>query len=957
MKNECDENSIVIDTKMKIINVKWSLGNIFAVTGRCEMEDNFINCVKFYDGLGNFIHMLKVPSREILACSWEKEGFRLVLAADCYLFFVNLRPTYKWSYFSGLLVFALPSNFKLIEENICNSMSVVFCQMDSNTKQIRNVNNLLQLCAYEQFCVLATSLNNTLTSSSTKDQLKFSKLDQSSIILCNTIGTPVHNINVDLKVEHIAMNSSRVIVADKASFAIWTFTPPSRKFSFNTLDGSNILTNIDDNSLSERQKSSALDNKISITKVSPSGAIGSICVSEKILVIGQETGAFRIYSLSEANILQKFDVNCLPKSIKLNSDSTKLSIVDDHNTLRMYNLGSEREPGKLIDFEKKEVWDFCWSLDHVDSFAVVEKSKLMLYFDFEPDESIESYGYICEYKDLIIQTASIDGLVAEFSFGNEETIVLSQFMKNFETKTLREMNQILTDKGISEAAAFCESAPHPKLWRLLAEASLYQLDFKTAESALVHSRDYKGIRFVNKLSKLPKDEMKKAEVNAYFKRFDEAEKCYLDIDRKDLAINLRKTIQDWHQVINLIKSDSGFSNDTEKREAMIKLADTFVEEHEWSKAAQLYEEAEAWDKLIECYIVLDNFEGLKKILKQIENVAMLLELALIFESSNMCSEAVEAYSKANRLDLAIKCCINLNEWKMAMDLAETNKMADIDNLLSQYASHLVSKQRFIEVIELYRKANKIHDAVTILVKMIQKARKEQSPSPVWLKKIYTLIGLLHIDLSKQARLRNESESLNLLLNFDSSLENFAYIDMKILDVPWKSAEAFHFYLMAHKQLYNGQYFEAMRTSLNLVDYDDYIDVEKIFILIAISSFACKNYYICSKAFLKLESCESIPKEQRVKYTDLAFEIFTQNIPKPLIEDDSSQCPNCGTSLNEWLNSCPRCNLKFAVCIASGQLILKPSLEWTCSRCKHHAFNSAIVKFKNCPLCHQSLGEC
>lgn len=38
----------------------------------------------------------------------------------------------------------------------------------------------------------------------------------------------------------------------------------------------------------------------------------------------------------------------------------------------------------------------------------------------------------------------------------------------------------------------------------------------------------------------------KAEVAAYFKRFNEAENLYREIDRKDLAIELRMRLGDWY---------------------------------------------------------------------------------------------------------------------------------------------------------------------------------------------------------------------------------------------------------------------------------------------------------------------------------------------------------------------------------------------------------------------------
>ena len=49
--------------------------------------------------------------------------------------------------------------------------------------------------------------------------------------------------------------------------------------------------------------------------------------------------------------------------------------------------------------------------------------------------------------------------------------------------------------------------------------------------------------------KLLSDKVKqKAEIANYFQRFDEAEALYREIDRKDLAIDLRVRLGDWFRV-------------------------------------------------------------------------------------------------------------------------------------------------------------------------------------------------------------------------------------------------------------------------------------------------------------------------------------------------------------------------------------------------------------------------
>ena len=51
--------------------------------------------------------------------------------------------------------------------------------------------------------------------------------------------------------------------------------------------------------------------------------------------------------------------------------------------------------------------------------------------------------------------------------------------------------------------------------------------------------------------------MKQAEISAYFGWFDEAEHMYLDMDRRDLAVSLRKKLGDWFLAVQLLKTCAG----------------------------------------------------------------------------------------------------------------------------------------------------------------------------------------------------------------------------------------------------------------------------------------------------------------------------------------------------------------------------------------------------------------
>jgi WD repeat-containing protein 35 len=59
-----------------------------------------------------------------------------------------------------------------------------------------------------------------------------------------------------------------------------------------------------------------------------------------------------------------------------------------------------------------------------------------------------------------------------------------------------------------------------------------------------------------------------------------AEKLYLDMDRKDLAIDMRIKLGDWFRVVQLIKSGGG-ADDVLMERSWNCIGDYYYERHRW----------------------------------------------------------------------------------------------------------------------------------------------------------------------------------------------------------------------------------------------------------------------------------------------------------------------------------------------------------------------------------------
>ncbi|KAG8179280.1 hypothetical protein JTE90_026742 [Oedothorax gibbosus] len=601
---------------------------------------------------------------------------------------------------------------------------------------------------------------------------------------------------------------------------------------------------------------------------------------------------------------------------------------------------------KPLPFDRKCAWDIQWASDEGQMCAIMDKMRMYIYRGTEPEEPMSCLGYMCEFRDLEVKAVLLNDLMQ-----NPDDPEDSYFFKN-DVKSLRDTRNLISNVGLKDAATFIEENPHPRLWRLLAEGALLKLDFATAEAAFVRCQDYKGIQFVKSILDINNETVKKAEVQAYFKNYEEVDRMYLATDRIVSAIDLHRLLGDWFRVFELLKGE--LLEVAEMEEAWNGVADYYFDRQQWSEAVNYYEKAHNEERIAECYYMLEDYSGLEKLLRDLpENHKLLSELGSMFASVGMCEQAVSSYVKCNKVNAAIECCTTLNQWKMAISLAQKYDIKDVDSLLGQYAGHLKQEKSIFTVVELYKKACKFLHAALMLYKFI-KDLPEKNKDPLLLRKIYVLIAILVEEYKSNRKVsnfdRNDITDLGITLEEEVALQNVA---PRLIDDPWRGAKAYHFFMLAQKHLYQGYMDAAMKTALHLRDYEDILNLEDIYSLLALSSCANRAFATCSSALMRLESLESLSAEDKSKYQSLAAEIFVKHPPKDS-RSNIVHCRGCADSIPDWYTSCPGCNLNFPICVASGRPILNTSLQWTCLQCRHSAFKQEMLTRSACPLCHYAL---
>eukprot|EP00117_Sycon_ciliatum_P031550 scpid22207/ scgid3975/ WD repeat-containing protein 35; Naofen len=962
MTSEADESPILVDTQMTITGVNWNHnGTMLAVAGQITVKDEGrdardSNCVQFYNPNGEHLHTLRVPGRSIRGVDFDTSGLRVVMPCDAYLYFANIRGSHRWAYAHNTVVYSYSTPERA-------EHTVIFWDHKNNDRYVKQVRMLTDICAHNEYTVLCAKSSE--------------EHEQYVLVLCNTIGTPLEHKYLDMEVTYLAMTDYQVFVASQGCIYIWDFKERRRIGKHDAVPGATTayqpaasatlsvkerLLHIDEVPSGVGKEGTADFRK---AKKHAMDRIVAITASNEKLVVARISGTIHVYGLPKVSLDAKHQLGFRANIMRINSDSSRMGIIDITGVFSIFDfdrLNDEGQAGVLHAMHRKDCWDLRWASDNPAQFAVMEKTRMYVFRDMDPEEPITSSGYICSFRDLEITICLLDQIMTSKEFPGKSCIVET------EIKSLRDSRALLTKVSVEEASQFIKDNPHPRLWRLLADTALEKLDLDLAERAFVNSQDFGGIQFVKKLRKLRTPEKQKPEVLSYFKNFEAAEKDYLSQQRGDLSVELRAKLGDWFRVVHLLKMASAGGDDVMTRKAYNEIGDYYTDRQKWKPAITYYQQANNNTMLAQCYLRLEDYESLQTLARSIHDGDPLnQELGERFTAVGMCDDAIASYLKVNNAKAAVDTCVQLNKWYRAVELAKKHSLPGIEQLLSRYATHLLEHDNIIDAVQLYREANMFSEAASLLYELGGKAVSDQKDY-LRAKKLYIMAGMMMEDyrITRNAAAQEHREgSTKMYLDEEYQSPETA----RMLDSTWRGAVAIHFFLTAQHNIYEGDIAAALRMALIASEYDDVLPEKDLFLLVALSAAMAQCDRHTSRAFTHLDDLVNVESELKEKLQDLAVDIFVEKSNRRggaaaaarqnKMEFEEVHCEECGEPTEDWVTQCPACQHRHPYSVTDGRRLDPRVVYATCDLC-HHSYDKVVQGVKRtsrsdqlaCPVCHK-----
>ncbi|XP_022212220.2 WD repeat-containing protein 35 isoform X1 [Drosophila obscura] len=959
MRNENDDGPAIFDTKMRNVDAKWNHdGSVLAICGTSleatvapAQRDN--NQVCFYSPLGRIYRTLKVPGSDITSLSWEGKSLRIAMAVDSFIYFANIRPDYIWCYFEKTVVFlnSHSSSGNGVRET---PMSVItFWNTVSNQSFLKEVEPTLCLAASSEHCVLGVEC----VSSNIKE-IALSTLENRSnaaddrvyqLLLCNSIGTTVDSKYTDIRPCFVGINSSYVAIASQEEILIWHYHTPKSASNLQSVKARKEKRfHIDDTPTGvEMAKDLMLGSGEAQSHRRISDPICALALSEKLLLVARESGAINEYSIANVALRNRHMMSSKVYKMAINCNSTRAAIIDHMGVMTLLDLDDNRETQlNFSRVERKDVWAVSWAKDNPLLLALMEKTRMYIFRGNDPEEPISCSGYICTFEDLEITSVLLDDIISIGELQNSSHII------QLRVKSLRDTDDLLEHVGLEDAKQFIEDNPHPRLWRLLAESALKKLELDTAENAFVRCANYPGIKLIKRLRTINTQELQRAEVAAFYGEYEEAEKLYLDADRRDLAIELRMTLCDWFRVVQLYRMGGSGVSDQQMETAWREIGHHFANLRSWESAKEYYDKSHYIEGFMDALYHLEQFDELEECVEKLpEKSPLLPKLAEMLASVGMCAEAVQAHLRFGDQKAAVNTCVNLRQWGEAVALAQKYQMPQVSTLIAKHAAQLLNEGRLTEAIEMQRNAGRYLDAARLLAQLAERELEKRAPM-LRIKKIYILAALLAEQYLKAVA----TPEIDYASGRNTLLDSISLEDAACIERMWHCAEAYHFMLLAQRQLRFGIIHSALTTAIRLREYEDVLPLEDIYCLVALASCADRAFGTCSKAFVKLETLSHLPEKTLHEYEQLARSIFSKYEPEDA-DLDMVACYSCGVPVPDSSPACMECGARFPACISSGKPILQPTNNiWICTTCHHCASPLEISRHRSCPLCHSLIAS-
>lgn len=457
------------------------------------------------------------------------------------------------------------------------SEMVVFLNIKKNETNYKALGSVSMIKGNDSRCLLVSLSNDMISYSAT---------------ICDVLGNICFTKQLKISApQHASMSDSCIAVSDNRNVHVFIFNlDPNFHSSSSFSNGIERMFDIHDASTHPSQINSSYVVKTDIDKPK----ISSISVSSSLCLIALEDNRVFIYSVPNISRLHSITVQCqVPKLMELNSDSTKISVIDSKHAFHIFDLDERvnmnNRSGIKSCLDPSTVtnsWAMKWSKDDPHLIAVMSKDKL-LEVDLKHEDDIihiildQCDGYIMGFQNFEFSLILLD-----------EVTMPSCSLSDYYTLDVPSRLSVYARNSITKGGDYDTMVlEQPKnrqkyIWKCIGDHALEKLDFQTAEMAFVLSQHHSELMFIEDVSTIDDEDLTLVEVLKHLGQFKSAGKKCLSMNRIDLAVQMYMTSNDLFQ-LQLMVNEGAVLDEILLSEIFCFIAESYKKKDEFQLAAEV----------------------------------------------------------------------------------------------------------------------------------------------------------------------------------------------------------------------------------------------------------------------------------------------------------------------------------------------------------------------------------
>mmetsp|Transcript_1987 Transcript_1987/g.4439 ORF Transcript_1987/g.4439 Transcript_1987/m.4439 type:complete len:1366 (-) Transcript_1987:53-4150(-) len=601
-----------------------------------------------------------------------------------------------------------------------------------------------------------------------------SSLTEASIFECSAYARQLANVRLETEPSLLALSGNHLAASHGSQLCLYNWSEKDNQVNGTVALKKDCRGNITQLGLNSNWVAYLIDSRVMLQSIStdeqksfpedPSGSsITAFAITPQFLFMSDTSPRIKVYLIDERTFVNEVKLQSPVSQLIANFTGTRVALKDSSGQATLYFPASDT----IMEIPKYSIRfsSLIWDLRDHNVFAACETERIVSYV-ISPVSltggKVEPVAELLSIEDIKAEPkenyTGIEAGLKPLLLNNGLLFFQIESEANLRGNHLASHSQVTQWRGRSDTTenhyryflqnlalkrfAACTLAAElldsPLVSEALGQQSLLHIDLETAERAFQLAKNVGMVYAIRSIKSESEKLVLLGHVAMMLHQHDQAQDFFLQSTKPQLALDMRKDLQDWLLALKLAR------NFAQHEEPVLskQLAQQLETHGNYAEALRLFERAAATLEsqqltaeelkahLTQCYAGMartcirsgDVTRGFK-IAGELNDTGLRVDCAQVCEQMKHFSEAAELYKRANQPEKAASLYIQLKKWREA---AQLMNLISTPKLLVQLAKAKEAEGQYKDAEEAYERAGDFESVIRLNLQKLDNPDKAKT---------------------------------------------------------------------------------------------------------------------------------------------------------------------------------------------------------------------------------------